>query len=61
MTTDKLEVRAAAQRKMDKLPLAISDDDLDNCIKCFQAKTWPLPEELCPSGACLERKLGELE
>ena len=59
--SDELEVKTDAQRRLDRQPPTISEEDLDNCIKLFEAKKWPLPDEMCPSGAYLERKLGELE
>ena len=61
LSHEEVEVRLATQRKMDRQPPTVSDDDIDVCWKLFELQFFRLNKAICPSPDYLGRKEGEVE
>ena len=56
-----VELKAASERQVNALPPQLLEMDLDGCVKIFNAAEYEeLTDDVIPSKAYLERKIGEM-
>ena len=60
-STWQVEMKAASERQVNALPPQLQEMDLDQCVKIFNtAEDEELTDDVIPSKAFLERKIGEI-